>query len=100
MANNNRLRQYKEKQKQYHRNRDFLRSPEIICNELRGTNIPIAKTPRVEQVESFWKPILGEASSYCKQAKWIDEYETTINIQSYEFKPILLKKVTETIWKL
>ena len=68
-------------------------------NELRGTNIPIEKTTTAEQVESFWKPILGTTSSYNKQVKWFDQYEGTINITLYEFKPITLNEVAEIIKK-
>ena len=35
LANENRLKQYKEKLKQYHQNRDFVNSPDRFHNELQ-----------------------------------------------------------------
>lgn len=58
------------------------------------------KTPTIEQIESFWKSILGAASSYNKKAKWIDEYE--VNYSTVEFEPITLDEITEAtkkFWK-
>ena len=51
LANENRLKQYKEKLKQYHQNRDFVNSPDRFLNELQETNILIGNTLTTERVE-------------------------------------------------
>ena len=57
LAYNNRLKRYKERQKQFQQNRDFVNSLDKFYKELRGTNITIEKVPITQEVESFWKPI-------------------------------------------
>ena len=51
LANENRLKQYKEKLKQYHQNRGFVNSPDRFHNELQETNILIGNTLTTERVE-------------------------------------------------
>ena len=96
LACNNRLKRYKERQKQYRQNGDFINSPDRFYKELRGTTITIEKAPTSEEIESFWKPILGTKSSYNKQAKWVDDYEATINIPPYQFEAITIEEIIET----
>ena len=96
LAKNNRLKRYKERQNQYHQNRQFVNAPEKFYQELRGNNIEIDKTPTAEEVESFWKPILGTAASYNQQATWVNDYEETINIQPYNFENITIDEIKES----
>ena len=50
-ANENRLKQNKEKLKQYHQNRDFVNSLDRFHNELQEKNILIENTLTTERVE-------------------------------------------------
>ena len=50
-ANENRLKQNKEKLKQYHQNRDFVNSLDRFHNELQETSILTENTLTTERVE-------------------------------------------------
>ena len=97
LAKNNRLKRYKQRSKQYTENRDFVNSPDRFYQSLRGTSIPIDKTPTKTEIEDFWRPILGTESNYNDRAPWIAEYESTIDIQPYDFEPITKDEITEAI---
>ena len=47
LASNNCLKQYKERLKECHQNRDCVNSPDRFYNELRGTNILIEKNTNI-----------------------------------------------------
>ena len=42
---------------------------------------------------------MGTKSSYNKQAKWINDYEATINIPPYQFEAITMEEIAQTISK-
>ena len=97
LAKNNRLKRYKTRSKQFTENRDFTNSPDKFYKNLRGSSIPITKTPSKQEIENFWEPILGTKSNFNNQAPWIGEYEATIDIQPYEFQPITKEEMSEAI---
>ena len=97
LAKNNRLKRYKARKRQFEENRDFRNTPDKFYKKLRGTNIKIEKAPEKEQIENFWKPILGTPSHYNTEAPWIADYESTIQIESYDFDQISTEEVSTAI---
>jgi len=97
LAKNNRLKRYKARKKQFEENRDFFNTPDKFYKQLRGTNIQIDKSPTKEQIEEFWKEILGTSSHYNTEAPWLAEYESEIEIEQYNFEPISKRETSEAI---
>eukprot|EP00111_Clytia_hemisphaerica_P007385 TCONS_00021477-protein len=97
LAKNNRLKRYKERSNQFNQNREFVNSPDKFYKKLRGCAIPITKAPSKQEIEDFWRPILGTESNFNNNAPWIADYEATIDIQPYEFQPITKEEMSEAI---
>ena len=56
LAKTNRLKRYKERQNQYHQNKQFANAPDKFYKELRGNNIKIDKASTTSSYVSFHYP--------------------------------------------
>lgn len=93
---NNRLSRFLKRRKQYQQNADFINQPSKLYDQLRGNQIVITEPPTKENIESFWGPIYKTQKQFNKDAKWLKEYETSINYEEATYRNITKEDFTKS----
>ena len=58
-------------------NRKFSTNPKAVYRDFKGNNIAKEKLPTKESIETFWKGIWQEKTTFNHNAKWLQRLENT-----------------------
>ena len=58
-------------------NRKFSTNPKAVYRDFKGNNIAAEKLPTKESIETFWKGIWQEKTTFNHNAKWLQRLENT-----------------------
>jgi len=67
-AKTQRLSRYRKIGNQYYRNKIFRTACKKFCSILRQTNANVKNAPTQEEVENFWKEIVGKKVQHNEEA--------------------------------
>jgi len=70
-----RLRRYAKRSKQFNQNRLFSTDRKKFYRSLGNDEISVKNTPSKEEIEQFWRGILGEEKHHDDKAQWITREE-------------------------
>lgn len=81
-AKTNRVRRYIERSNQYHHNILFSNNTKKFYNNILNKNVRTINTPDPKELETYWKNIWENETTYNKQAEWIEEeYRRTSKVE-------------------
>ena len=95
-----RLRRYDKRSKQYRQNRLFNKDRKKFYRSLGKEETPVENPPSKEQIEQFWRGILGEEKHHDDNADWITrEEEKYAQVESQKWDPITKEEVHNLLEK-
>ena len=95
-----RLRRYAKRRKQYNQNRLFNNDRKKFYRFLCREEIKVRSPPSKEEIEQFWRGILGEEKHHHDKAYWITREEAKyVQVQSQTWNLITKEDVYNAIKK-
>ena len=93
-----RLRRYAKRSKQFNQNRLFNNDRKKFYRSLGNDEISVKNTPSKEEIEQFWRGILGEEKHHDDKAQWITREEAKYaQVESQTWTLITKEEVHDAI---
>ena len=94
----------KYQKKRYNRkliNRKFSVNPKAVYRDFKGNNISTEKLPTKESIETYWKGIWQNKTTFNHNAKWIQQLESTycshVTPKTYDINLQLVNQIISKI---